>query len=187
MPRCNLTLKQKCQIIELSNDLSTDQIAKKFHVHPTTITRTLQKKSKILEYASRVNVNFKTVQTNRRGEEHDAMILRLIKSRQENNLPISIKEICDKAVELAKELDREIKSKRGWWRRFKVRCNIIKCRMLTKSSNCLLDSTVHRDKSNKRKVEKRSPTKTKQKAYTFRIRETKDHVSVVATHNGSNS
>ena len=96
MPRCNLTLKQKCQIIEFSGELSTDQIARKFHVHPTTVTRTLQKKKRILDQASRVNVNFKTVQTNQRGEEHDTMILEYIKSRQDANEPLSIKEICER-------------------------------------------------------------------------------------------
>lgn len=173
MPRCNLTLKQKCQIIELSSNLSTDQIAKKFHVHPTTITRTLQKKSKILEYASRVNVNFKTVQTNKRGEEHDTLILDFIRSRTEVNEPITIKEICDKAVDLAKGLDREIKSKRGWWRRFKVRCNIIKCRISGKNSNFFSENSIQQDKPIKRKMGRRSSSKIWQKAYTFKIKETK--------------
>ena len=170
MPRCNLTLKQKCQIIEFSGELSTDQIARKFHVHPTTVTRTLQKKKRILDQASRVNVNFKTVQTNQRGEEHDTMILEYIKSRQDANEPLSIKEICDKAVECAESLDRNIKSKRGWWRRFKVRCNIIRSK-LQKNSSYLVDSASQKDKTSKRKSDKKSPAKAKKKSYTFKIKE----------------
>lgn len=129
MPRCNLTLKQKIQIIDLSSNLSTEQIAKKFRVHPTTITRTLQKKKKFQEQASRVNGSFKTVQTFLKNEEHDVMVLEYIKSKQDLNEPLSIKEICDKAEEFAKALNRNLKSKRGWWRRFKVRCNIIRSKL----------------------------------------------------------
>lgn len=129
MPRCNLTIKQKSQIIDLSGELTTEQLAKKFRVHPTTVTRTLKNKIKILDLASRINVNFKTVQTNMKNEEHDSMVLEFIKSKQEANEPITIKDICDRAAEYAKNLDREIKSRRGWWRRFKVRCNIIKSRL----------------------------------------------------------
>lgn len=200
MPRCNLTLRQKCQILELSGDLSTEQIAKKFHVHPTTVTRTIQKKKKILEHASRVNVNFKTVQTNQRGEEHDRLVLEFIKARQEANDPITIKEICDKAVEFADTLERTIKSKRGWWRRFKVRCNVVKSRMLKSkaSPNVTItensttpkeevtptdnngsgisdtgDIEVKKKKKTSResKKSKQQASKVKRKGYTFRIKE----------------
>lgn len=122
-------MKQKIQIIDLSSNLSTEQIAKKFRVHPTTITRTLQKKKKFQEQASRVNGSFKTVQTFLKNEEHDVMVLEYIKSKQDLNEPLSIKEICDKAEEFAKALNRNLKSKRGWWRRFKVRCNIIRSKL----------------------------------------------------------
>lgn len=132
MPRCNLTLKQKCNIIELYGEMTTEQIAKKFQVHQTTVTRTFQKKQRILDQAARVNGNFKTVQTNQRCQELDEMIIKYIKSRQELNEPVSIKEICDKAIEYANLIDKNIKSRRGWWRRFKVRCNIVrsKCKSI---------------------------------------------------------
>lgn len=122
--------------------MSTVQLAKKFHVHSTTVTRTLQKRKRILEQASRVNVNFKTVQTNHRGEELDGMVLEYIRSRQEQkNEPLTIREICDKAIEYAKTLNREIKSKRGWWRRFKIRCNIVKLRLPKSSSTFQIKGT----------------------------------------------
>lgn len=128
MPRCNLTLKQKCSIIELYGEMTTEQIAKKFQVHQTTVTRTFQKKQRILDQAKRVNGNFKTVQTNQQCQELDKMIIKYIKSRQEINDPITIKDICDKAIEYAHLIDKNIKSKRGWWRRFKVRCNIVRAK-----------------------------------------------------------
>lgn len=170
MPRCNLTLKQKCQIIELSDGLSTELIAKKFHVHPTTITRTLQKRKKILEQASRVNGNFKTVQTNQRGEEHDTMVLNYIKARQDANEPLSIKDICDKAIEFAKILERSIKSRRGWWRRFKIRCNIVKSRV-QKNTNCLAVSGAQNEKKSKKKKSKKISKQKEKKSYTFKIRD----------------
>lgn len=167
MPRCNLTLKQKCQIIELSSELSTDQLAKKFRVHPTTVTRTLRKKDKIFDYSSRINVNFKTVQTNRKGGEHDELILNYIKEKQAANEPITIKEICNKAVEFAELLNREIKSRRAWWRRFKVRCNIIKSRLQKNSGN---PSELTSRKVIKHKVDKRSVSTVKEKRYTFKVK-----------------
>lgn len=173
MPRCNLTLKQKSQIIELSCELSTEQLAKKFHVHPTTVTRTLKKRSKILDQASRVNVNFKTVQTNQRCEEHDSMVLKYIKTRQEANEPLTIKEICDKAIEYAKVLNRSIKSKRGWWRRFKVRCNIVRSR-LTKSfgaDTCKKQQTNKTVKGKSKHKNGESSVMSKKKCYTFKIKE----------------
>jgi len=169
MPRCNLTLKQKVQIIDLSGELSTEQIAKKFHVHPTTVTRTLQKKQRILDQASRINVNFKTVQTNKRGEEHDSMILEFIKTKQDANEPITIKDICDKALECAQSLDRSIKSKRGWWRRFKVRCNIVKSRMQRTIGPS--HELAQQREPVKRKPDKKSQVSFK-KNYTFKIKET---------------
>lgn len=189
MPRCNLTLKQKCQIIELSSELSTDKIAKKFHVHPTTITRTLQKKSKIFEQASRVNVNFKTVQTNRRGEEHDTLVLNYIRESKE---PLSIIDICDKASELAASLGRTIKSKRGWWRRFKVRCNIVRTRVpkKTKSSNLIERQSSRREQNVDRNESSSSTTKikkpiesTKRKSYTFKVKsDVSQLISTKANH-----
>lgn len=167
MPRCNLTLKQKCQIIELSSELSTDQLAKKFRVHPTTVTRTLKKKDKIFDYSSRVNVNYKTVQTNRKGSEHDALILNYIKEKQVANEAITIKDICDKAVEFANLLNRDMKSRRAWWRRFKVRCNIIKSR-LQKNSITLSESTGR--KLIKQRIDKKSETPAKKKRYTFKVK-----------------
>lgn len=180
MPRCNLTLKQKCQIIELSSQIPTEQIAKKFHVHPTTVTRTLRKKKRILEQASRVNTNYKTVQTNKKSEEHDSLILQFIKSKQEANETLTIEEICDKAIECAKTLDRELKSKRGWWRRFKIRCNIIRTKLpkQTNQSGCLADNmtVAQRDSiivsnGSKKKSDKKGKSKRKQNNFTFRIKE----------------
>lgn len=162
-----MTLKQKCQIIELFGEMSTEKIAKKFRVHPTTVTRTFQKKHKILDQAARVNVNFKTVQTNQRSQELDAMIIEYIKKRQELNEPITIKNICDKAIECAKILDKNIKSRRGWWRRFKVRCNIIR-------SRC---------KSSSNKDEKKNTPLAKKKGYTFQIRETGYSTKTVTDNN----
>lgn len=130
MPRCNLTLKQKTMLIELSKQLTTEQLAKRFHVHATTVTRTIKKKDRILVQASRVNPNFKTVQTNQRSEEHDTMVLDYIRNHQNSNVPISVSDICDKAVEFAKELNREIKSRRAWWRRFRVRCNVVRSKLV---------------------------------------------------------
>lgn len=179
MPRCNLTLRQKCQIIELHKDQSTDAIAKKFHVHPSTVLRTLKKKNKILDQASRVNFNFKTVQTNLSGEEHDIMVLEYIKARQEADEPISIKDICDKALECAKDLNRNIKSKRGWWRRFKFRCNIVRSRVQNKppSAGPLIESSPKKDKNGKKaktivdkKNKKHESLKGKKQNYTFKIR-----------------
>lgn len=169
MPRCNLTLKQKCQIIELSNELSTDQLAKKFRVHPTTVTRTLKKKDKIFDYSSRVNVNYKTVQTNGKGSEHDALILNYIKEKQVANEAITIKDICDRAVEFANLLNRDMKSRRAWWRRFKVRCNIIKSR-LQKNSVTLSESTSR--KLVKPRIDKKSASlaNKKKKRYTFKVK-----------------
>lgn len=168
MPRCNLTLKQKCQIIELSKDYTSDQLAKKFHVHPTTVTRTIQKKARIMDQASRVNINFKTVQTNHRNEEHDSLVLEYIKSRQNANEPITIKEICDKAVECAGSLGRDLHSKRGWWRRFKVRCNIVRSRF-PKSSIYMADLTTKKNKLGR--PSKASGERNKTKNYTYKIRD----------------
>jgi hypothetical protein len=134
MPRCNLTLKQKTQLIELSEHLTTGQLAKKFKVHATTVTRTIKKKERILNQASRVNPNFKTVQTNLRSEEHDTMVLDYIKSKQGANVPISVTDICDKAIEFANLLGREIKSRRAWWRRFRIRCNVVRIRLNSQSN-----------------------------------------------------
>lgn len=114
--------------------MTTEQIAKKFQVHQTTVTRTFQKKQRILDQAARVNGNFKTVQTNQRCQELDKMIIKYIKSRQELNEPVSIKEICDKAIEYANLIDKNIKSRRGWWRRFKVRCNIVRSKCKSTSA-----------------------------------------------------
>lgn len=135
MPRCNLTLKQKTQLIELSEHLTTGQLAKKFRVHATTVTRTIKKKERILDQASRVNPNFKTVQTNLRSEEHDTMVLDYIRSKQGTNVPISVTDICDKAVEFANLLGRDIKSRRAWWRRFRIRCNVVKMRLGSQGNN----------------------------------------------------
>lgn len=173
MPRCNLTLKQKSQIIELSGKLSTELIARKFHVHPTTVTRTIKKKSRILDQASRVNTNFKTVQTNRRSEEHDALVLNYIKERQELEQTISIKDICDKAIEFGQLLDRHIKSRRGWWRRFKTRCQIIRSRIHLGDSNNNSNKTVVSSTKNSTVLSTK-----KKKVYTFKVREsTAGHVT----------
>lgn len=133
MPRCNLTLKQKSQMIELSSELNTEQLAKRFRVHPTTVTRTLKKQEKILRQAGRVNLNFKTVQTNYNSEQHDSLVLEYIQAKQEANEPVTVSDICDKADEFAKGLGRLIKSKRAWWRRFRVRCNIVKSKKVKNS------------------------------------------------------
>lgn len=167
MPRCNLTLKQKCQIIELSKELSTDQLAKRFRVHPTTVNRILKKKEKIFDYSSKINVNYKTIQTNRKGGEHDEMILDYIKQKQNANEAITIKEICDKAVEFAKLLNRSMKSRRAWWRRFKVRCNIIKSKLPKNPSGNPPDSPNRRDV--KQKVDKKAVSSAKKK-YTFKVK-----------------
>lgn len=129
MPRCNLTLKQKSQIIELSKQLTTEQLAKKFQVHPTTVTRTIRNSNTILYQANRVNPNFKTVQTNFHSEEHDSRVLDFINKKQEAHEPITVSDICDKAEEYARELYRPIKSRRGGWRRFRIRRNIIKSKI----------------------------------------------------------
>lgn len=181
MPRCNLTLRQKLQIIELSSKLSSEQIAKKYHVHQTTITRTVKKKKKILDHATRVNVNFKTIQTNQLGEEHDRSVLEYIRTKQNANEPVSIKEICDRAAELAKDVGKCIKSKRGWWRRFKVRCNIIRSKVQkSKISNppaIQAESPVTKQDEKTSGKQKTKKTKhkvakgTKRKDYTFKIKE----------------
>lgn len=171
-----MTLRQKSQIIELSGELTTEQLAKKFHVHPTTVTRTLRKKQKILDQASRVNVNFKTVQTNQKNEEHDSMILKFIKINQQANKPLTIKDICDKAVEYAHLLDREIKSKRGWWRRFKVRCNIVRSKLSKNSEKKNKDNLNLREKkNNKQKDDRRSSETTNKNYYTFKIKDSVTH------------
>lgn len=191
MPRCNLTLKQKIQIIDLSSNLSTEQIAKKFRVHPTTITRTLQKKKKFQEQASRVNGSFKTVQTFLKNEEHDVLVLEYIRSKQDSNEPLTIKEICDKAEEFAKALNRNLKSKRGWWRRFKVRCNIIRSKLsknviqqLPASQNqqqqkrrkqtATEDDTLADQKGEitKKKAKRKPSSRQTKKDYTFKVKET---------------
>lgn len=172
-------MKQKCQIIELSSELSTDQLAKKFRVHPTTVTRTLKKKDKIIDYSSRVNVNYKTIQANQKGGDLDTMILDYIKDRQNANEPITIKEICEKAVEFAKSLNRDIKSKRGWWRRFKVRCNIIRSKLQRNAGppSSSIESTSR--KTVKRKTDKKPSTQTsKKRKYTFKVKENQPSSSV---------
>lgn len=133
MPRCNLTLKQKSQMIELRSQLNTEQLAKRFRVHPTTVTRTLKKQERILHQVARINPNFKTVQTNFKSEQHDALVLDYIHTKQAANEPVTMNDVCDRAVELAKELGRQIKSKRAWWRRFRIRCNIIKSKVVKNS------------------------------------------------------
>ena len=163
-------------MIELGAVFSTDELAKKFHVHPTTVTRTLKKRARIQEQASRVNGNFKTVQTNLRSEEHDSMVLDFIRTRHEANEAVSIKEICDKAAEYAKTFNRTIKSRRGWWRRFKVRCNIIRSRVQKSSNNDKhyknskdhqqLQSGTERRKNGEKTV----ITDDKRKHYTFRVK-----------------
>lgn len=172
MPRCNLTLKQKCQIIELYGDLSTEQLAKKFHVHQSTITRTLQKKQKLFKQASRINSNFKTVQTAPNSEEHDLMILEYIRSRQKLNQPTTINDICDKAEEYSKILNKKLKSKRGWWRRFKFRCNIVRTK-ISVGSPSISNESVKKDQNSK------PITKSKKTSYTFRIKDT----TIVKTKN----
>ena len=116
-------------MIQLSEHLTTVELAKKFRVHTTTVTRTIKKKDRILNQASRVNLNFKTVQTNFKSEEHDSMVLDYIRSKQGANIPISVADICDKAIEYANILKREIKSRRAWWRRFRIRCNVVRMRL----------------------------------------------------------
>ena len=187
MPRCNLNLKQKSQIIELSGQLSTEQLAKKFRVHPTTVTRTIKKKNRILDQASRVNVKFKTVQTNQRSEELDTLVLKFIKTKQAANERLSAREICNKAVELAKTLDRDL-NRRAWFRRFKVRCNIFKTRLRPdkKSDDSPIEEsssptetttpsnttkTVTNKGKGKSKAKARKHSKSNKKCYTYRIRE----------------
>lgn len=169
MPRCNLTLKQKSQIIELSTILSTEQIAKKFRVHPTTITRTIQKRARILDQAGRVNANFKTVQTNKRIEEHDLLVLDFISKRHDSKEPISIKEICDKAAEFGTSLERPIKSKRGWWRRFKARCRIIRSRLQPLESDQSEDHQLMQQPVIPK--DKKETKNSRRKVYTFKVRE----------------
>lgn len=171
MPRSNLTLKQKCQIIELVGEMTTERIAKKFHVHPTTITRTLKKKDKILEQASRVNINFKTVQTLQRSEEHDAMVLEFIRSKQDAKEEISIQNICDKAIEYAATLNRTIKSRRGWWRRFKVRCNIARHRIKKRIlPNPAIQRGLVKKSREKRVDDRKQKGKMNEKGYSFKVR-----------------
>lgn len=169
MPRCNLTLKQKSQIIEASNkQLSSEQIAKKFHVHPTTITRIIKNKSRILAQASRVNTSFKTVQTNGQSEQHDNLVLDYIRQRQISKQPVTIKDICDKAVEFGQQVGRHIKSKRGWWRRFKTRCQIVKSKLqmdasLSSSSiECQLNDNDDKHNNQQHVVPRRQRQKAQQ-------------------------
>lgn len=165
MPRCNLTLKQKSQMIELSGELNTEQLAKRFRVHPTTVTRTLKKQEKILYQAARVNPNFKTVQTNFKSEQHDALLLDFILAKQQANEPITVNDVCDKAVEFAADLGRQIKSKRAWWRRFKVRCNIIKSKTVKNSLGVRLHRTMADEQpcEQKQQAQPTSPTSRKPK------------------------
>jgi len=169
MPRCNLTLKQKTQIIELRHSLPTELLARKFRVHPTTITRIIKNQAKILDQAGRVNSSFKTVQTYGRCQEHDLLVLEYIKQKQQSKEPVSIQDICDRALEFAQLVDRPIKSKRSWWRRFKTRCQIVRSRLQDKNSKNVANTMEHPLVSSQRSYQ--IPNKGATKVYTFKVKD----------------
>lgn len=164
MPRCNLTLKQKCQIISLKDKLPTKDLAKKFHVHLSTISRIIKNQQQILNVATRINLNHK--KTTSYDYELDGLVLEFIKTHQEESKSLSVKEICAKATEFSKTLGRQITCKGSWWRRFRQRCKIIK----TRQSNNSRKNNSQSQHNNENSTNKKEPS-SKECCTIFKIRE----------------
>jgi len=141
--RKTLTLREKIQIIQMSEGKSHRTLADQFQISKTQITGILKRKVELLgAYESDANPDRKRQCQNTGYAQIDAIVFEWFSRMRSLSIPVSGPMIQTKALDIAKALNQpNFKASGGWLSRFKSR-HIIGCNRISGEKSTVSQETI---------------------------------------------